>query len=180
MSLSKAQSAQLRLQRAVRGGKILRPPQCDRCSKPCKPDAHHHDYAKPLDVEWLCRQCHMVEDGRIGRLITSRVGLITVGLLPCINCKVPSKPLRRGRCEKCRLYWDKHGSERPYRTAEDTRKSHEGINNKASKLNDAAIRQIFALVAQGVRKPHIAGMMGVSLFTVYQILHRKTWKHVQL
>lgn len=43
---------------AVRVGKLIRPGHCERCKKPCKPHAHHPDYTKPLDVEWLCRDCH--------------------------------------------------------------------------------------------------------------------------
>ena len=180
MTISRAKSAGGKLRWAVRRGKILRPNHCERCSKPCKPDAHHHDYAKPLDVEWLCRQCHMAEDGRIERLITSRVGLITVGLLPCITCKVPSKPLRRGRCEKCRQWWRKYGVEGSYHIAEGASKSHEGVNNPMAKLNDDSIRQIFALAAQGSTQTHIAAMMGVSRTMIDRILQRKLWKHVEL
>lgn len=25
--------------------------------------AHHNDYAKPLEVEWMCRRCHLLEHG---------------------------------------------------------------------------------------------------------------------
>jgi len=43
---------------AVRNGTLTRPTMCDICGKHCKPDAHHEDYNKPLDVYWLCRECH--------------------------------------------------------------------------------------------------------------------------
>ena len=43
---------------AVETGKLIRPNQCSKCSKECKPHAHHEDYTKPLDVIWLCSQCH--------------------------------------------------------------------------------------------------------------------------
>jgi hypothetical protein len=38
--------------------------------RPCKcgdPDTqmHHHDYSKPLEVEWLCHRCHMAEHGML-------------------------------------------------------------------------------------------------------------------
>jgi hypothetical protein len=38
---------------------ITRPDKCKECMKECKPEAHHNDYLKPLDVEWLCHGCHM-------------------------------------------------------------------------------------------------------------------------
>ena len=30
---------------------------CERCGD-AKTQAHHEDYAKPLDVNWLCCRCH--------------------------------------------------------------------------------------------------------------------------
>lgn len=44
------------LQSAVRHGAIQRKP-CVVCGNP-KSHGHHHDYRKPLDVEWLCRKHH--------------------------------------------------------------------------------------------------------------------------
>jgi len=46
------------VQQALREGTLTRPGACIRCLSSCKPDAHHADYAKPLEVEWLCRSCH--------------------------------------------------------------------------------------------------------------------------
>ncbi len=46
------------LKDAVKAGKIGRPSVCSRCAKECKPHGHHPDYAKPLEVIWLCRACH--------------------------------------------------------------------------------------------------------------------------
>ena len=43
----------------VRRGAIARPSCCSECGKPGRVDAHHEDYAKPDEVEWLCRSCHM-------------------------------------------------------------------------------------------------------------------------
>jgi hypothetical protein len=42
----------------VRTERIERPKQCPVCGRYAKLDAHHHDYNKPLDVEWLCKSCH--------------------------------------------------------------------------------------------------------------------------
>lgn len=47
---------------AVMRGKIVKPAACEECegliADPCELHAHHEDYARPLDVEWLCRDCH--------------------------------------------------------------------------------------------------------------------------
>ena len=43
---------------AVQNGGLLRPEWCTACGEPGWLVAHHRDYLKPLEVEWLCRPCH--------------------------------------------------------------------------------------------------------------------------
>ena len=43
---------------AVRSGSLKRPENCEQCGVSCTPHGHHDDYAKPLDVRWLCAACH--------------------------------------------------------------------------------------------------------------------------
>lgn len=38
-------------------GKLIQE-KCKFCGSP-DTEMHHHDYDKPLDVEWLCRDCHL-------------------------------------------------------------------------------------------------------------------------
>jgi hypothetical protein len=42
--------------RALRSGKLKRQP-CKYCGSP-DTQAHHADYSKPLEVEWVCFKCH--------------------------------------------------------------------------------------------------------------------------
>lgn len=44
---------------AVNRGKMKRFP-CEKCAR-SPAQAHHEDYAKPLDVRWLCASCHGLE-----------------------------------------------------------------------------------------------------------------------
>jgi hypothetical protein len=43
---------------AIKKGKLKRPDRCMICNVFCKPQAHHSDYSKSLDVLWLCATCH--------------------------------------------------------------------------------------------------------------------------
>lgn len=53
-------AARNQLRHAVRTGRVAVPSRCERCGAlDARLDGHHHDYSKPLDVEWLCRECHM-------------------------------------------------------------------------------------------------------------------------
>ncbi len=49
---------------AVEIGVLTRPMNCAKCNIECKPEGHHPDYSKPLDVIWLCRECHNKEHGK--------------------------------------------------------------------------------------------------------------------
>lgn len=55
---------------AIRREKLIRPDECSKCGKPCKPDGHHADYTKPLKVVWLCRSCHHYEHRGIDKALT--------------------------------------------------------------------------------------------------------------
>ncbi len=54
---------------AIERGALVRPSTCARCNDAPSPasdgrsriQAHHHDYDKPLDVEWICARCHRKE-----------------------------------------------------------------------------------------------------------------------
>lgn len=57
------------VRKAIISGALVRPLECSRCGEipPKARDGrsnihgHHHDYEKPLDVEWLCVYCHRKE-----------------------------------------------------------------------------------------------------------------------
>lgn len=46
------------LNHAVKSGKIIKPTNCSCCGKIRKVTGHHPDYSKPLEVIWLCYECH--------------------------------------------------------------------------------------------------------------------------
>ena len=49
--------AQNILNYAIRKGEMSRS-NCEGCGTGVRVHAHHYDYAKPLDVRWLCYKCH--------------------------------------------------------------------------------------------------------------------------
>jgi len=59
--------ARIRLYWAIRGGRVVKPTSCQECGAPVGKErlqGHHHDYSKPLDVEWLCIACHWKKHSR--------------------------------------------------------------------------------------------------------------------
>lgn len=58
------EKARMLLNLAVEKGKITRPDTCSKCNKKGLIHAHHNDYEKPLEVEWLCHKCHFIKHMR--------------------------------------------------------------------------------------------------------------------
>lgn len=52
-------------ERAIKYDIIQRPNKCERCMIECKPDGHHTNYKRPLDVQWLCKTCHAQAHGKL-------------------------------------------------------------------------------------------------------------------
>lgn len=50
---------------AIRAGKITRQP-CENCGTTKRIHAHHEDYSKPFEINWLCFDCHMSHHGIFG------------------------------------------------------------------------------------------------------------------
>lgn len=51
--------ARQQVSEAVKKGLLIRPGACSQCAASDVPiQAHHPDYAKPLEVLWLCTKCH--------------------------------------------------------------------------------------------------------------------------
>jgi len=49
------------LHNAIENNRVIKPKRCSRCNKKFNPHGicgHHEDYSKPLDVLWVCHQCH--------------------------------------------------------------------------------------------------------------------------
>lgn len=71
--------ARLAVLRAERRGLITRPEACTRCGEAGAIEAHHADYARWLDVEWLCKRCHIVADSETRRESSPSPSPATVG-----------------------------------------------------------------------------------------------------
>lgn len=55
---------------AVKRGELIKPDACEACSEVVEPrllTGHHDDYARPMDVRWLCPCCHRAWHKEHGR-----------------------------------------------------------------------------------------------------------------
>jgi predicted DNA-binding protein YlxM (UPF0122 family) len=87
--------AQNILEKAIEKGLIVRKTHCEKCGDSgtfsdgrTKIQAHHSDYNKPLDVDWLCQPCHhewhknnkaVMRNGEKDEADSGQVDLVTAG-----------------------------------------------------------------------------------------------------
>ena len=62
--MKRKHSARNKVRRALSSGVLVRPKECSRCGSLLRLQAHHEDYSKPLEVEWLCVPCHKKEHSK--------------------------------------------------------------------------------------------------------------------
>lgn len=58
-------NAQRIVEYAIKAGVLVNPQVCSKCGATApekRIEAHHDDYAKPLEVEWMCTACHRRAD----------------------------------------------------------------------------------------------------------------------
>lgn len=61
------QAARALLNYAIRKGLMTKPKICSHCfNKVERIQGHHTDYTKPLEVVWLCKDCHADADKKNG------------------------------------------------------------------------------------------------------------------
>jgi hypothetical protein len=91
--------------RAIRSGRLV-PMPCQKCGEP-QTEAHHDDYAKPLEVRWLCHLCHREEHGRL--CVPKETALVLrTDASPATHCVnghelSGNNAIRRGRYLACRI-----------------------------------------------------------------------------
>jgi len=91
------QRAHHKVFRALKDGTLVRPPMCLCCLRPdivkrnrwdqSVIEAHHADYAKPLEVQWLCALCHKAEHLRM-----DKEGLVAFNFYHLQDPKDPNSP----------------------------------------------------------------------------------------
>ena len=59
-------------------GSIIKPNICEKCKKVKKLEGHHEDYNKPLEVKWLCKQCHAIWHSKRKLLLSEQFGFKTI------------------------------------------------------------------------------------------------------
>jgi hypothetical protein len=53
---------------AIANGRLVKSDTCEKCFRNhARIEAHHDDYGKPLEVRWLCHDCHMAHHRKYDR-----------------------------------------------------------------------------------------------------------------
>lgn len=145
------------LNHAVAAGTVV-PRPCGRCGAQ-KAQAHHEDYSKPLQVEWLCAKCHSVLHNQKHPLTK---------LCAVCGSEFTPHPTKRARAVTC---------------SPDCRAARIAAAKRANptrpswtKLNREQALQIRARLARGESKAALAGEYRVHVNTVAAIETGRTWK----
>ena len=75
----KERKAREYVRQAVRAGRLIKPERCSQCGGTGDIQGHHEDYNKPLEVVWLCVECHKYAHNKeILKRLQSAAGMLSV------------------------------------------------------------------------------------------------------
>lgn len=60
-------AARMKVRDALISGDLVKPLLCQECNIEERLEGHHHDYSKPLVVNWLCIDCHKALHRKINK-----------------------------------------------------------------------------------------------------------------
>ena len=114
---------------------------CEKCGRKDDLERHHVDgntlNNNATNITILCPRCHMTIDGRLKRLKEmgrNNAIIARTNPKPCIICRTPYKPLRKGRCANCDDYFRRNGIERGFllfiRKREQAARDFEAVNKE--------------------------------------------------
>lgn len=92
---------------AEHAGKIKRPRRCQRCNRIRILQRHHQDYSKPLDVEFICLECHNIDHRPV------RIAIVESRRKHFAPCRCGRKAIARKMCRTCYARWRKRHSRVP-------------------------------------------------------------------
>ncbi len=88
MTKEQKQKARIEVNKALATGRLSKKP-CEECGV-LSVEAHHPNYAKPLNVVWLCKQHHSAEHSihvRESSKYVGKEGVICIGKM-CFDVKI--------------------------------------------------------------------------------------------
>lgn len=85
---------------AVRRGELIKPSVCSSCGLEKRLYSHHDDYAKPLQVRWLCGKCHRTTHLKRGRGLNVGMAQAATTEAEAVVIKAWAKAMAYRRWEK--------------------------------------------------------------------------------
>lgn len=162
---------------ALRAGTLTRGP-CAVCKTTVDICAHHEDYSKPLEVQWLCRPCHIRHHGpqlwRGTRGAPSGVAKLSEESVRRIRKMLATGLMTNREISKIFDITPENISSirsgKTWRTIVDGLKIRKGRRG-APALDNELVEKARKLAAEGYTQAQISREIGISTASVSRVLH---------
>lgn len=156
---------------ALQDGRLVRPDKCDICGDKRRVVAHHDDYAKPLEIRWLCFYCHKAWHNANGPGRNRHLsGMRNTGNRRDFRYKAMQKLMRSGLT--LQAVGDKYSVTREF--VRQIVGSVKKLRPLQVDLAEANRKKIEAMRLQGKTLEQISEDLGISQFAIWRIgVHKR-------